>query len=48
MSQNQECILLVRRISEAENKIKNSITLAVPIQKGNEEIGNENNSLKNN
>ena len=48
MSQNKECILLVRRISEAENKIKNSITLAVPIQKGNEEIGNENNSLKNN
>ena len=48
MSQNQECILLVRRISEAENKIKNSITLEVPIQKGNEEIGNENNSLKNN
>ena len=48
MSQDQECILLVRRISEAENKIKNSITLAVPIQKGNEEIGNENNSLKNN
>ena len=48
MSQDKECILLVRRISEAENKIKNSITLAVPIQKGNEEIGNENNSLKNN
>ena len=48
MSQNKECILLVKRISEAENKIKNSITLAVPIQKGNEEIGNENNSLKNN
>ena len=48
MPQNKECILLVRRISEAENKIKNSITLAVPIQKGNEEIGNENNSLKNN
>ena len=48
ISQDKECILLVRRISEAENKIKNSITLAVPIQKGNEEIGNENNSLKNN
>ena len=48
MSQNKECILLVKRISEAENKIKNSITLEVPIQKGNEEIGNENNSLKNN